>query len=157
MLQWSGKPTIDPTMEKILDSVERKLHNLGEDVELNEMLGCELRGKGRLWLHVSEFRDRSFGQKLRLLREGFSNLAYLLKEEPEFSKVDTISATSWIVTKNPGLLKRLGFTVDNNAEGFEESKKEYGSKHRIVDKETKDIEPGYAYISKAKFLELYGQ
>ena len=128
-----------------------------EDYDINDMLGYEFMEGNELWLHIYDVRDMGFGEKLKMLREGFKYLASLLKSHERFDNIDVVSGTSWIVTKNPKLMERLGFTIDNNAPQFENSKKVYYSKKRYHNKDMEDIEPSYAYISKDKFIELYGQ
>lgn len=133
-------------------------HERGDDIELNEMLSVEIRGGGELWFHVDDVRDFGLAEKIGMLRDGFQKLAGLLRNN-YFGEIDIISGASWIITKNPGLIRRLGFTIDNEAEGAPSAISNYKSKAatRNRDKAFDDIEPSYAYISKDKFLELYGE
>ncbi len=63
---------------------------------------------------------------------------------------------SWIVSKNPKLLESLGFTVAENLIGLEDQLKEYEKRKDTREIHTDDT-PGYAYIDKKKFIDLYGE
>ena len=141
-------------MEKIKNIIERKL--LPTDIILNEMLGCEFRQGGELWLHIDDVRDRTISEKLSLLKNGFKILADRLKSDSKFKNIKLLTGTSWIIGKNPKLLERLGFNVTKDVELFKEHLEEYKSKSRTrIRDEFNNLDPGHAYISRDKFVDLY--
>lgn len=143
-------------MEKVTKFFEGKDGALLEG-EINEMLVYEFADDNELWLHVMNVQDKSIGEKLRLLREGFSVLAERFKDwGGMWPHIKIISGTSWMITEHPRLFEKLGFTIDNEAPGFERAKKVYGSKNREKGPVSKWlIKPSYAYMTKEKFIELY--
>jgi len=123
--------------------------------DFNEMLSCELVEKDELWLHIEDVRGMSLSEKRGYLLQGLYSLAKLLQEEPKLANVKKISGMSWIVSKNPKLVQSFGFSVADNLDGLEKQKAEYDERKsdRVVHQ---NQEPGYAYIEREKFIELYG-
>lgn len=144
-------------MERAKNIFENKDGARWLEGEINEMLAYEFADDDELWLHVMNVRSKPIGEKLRLLREGFSVLAKRLKDRGgRWPYVKIISGTSWMVTEHPRLFERLGFTVDNEMPGFGRAEKVYYSKERIKGLAAKRlVKPSYAYITKEKFIELY--
>lgn len=64
-----------------------------------------------LHLHVAPAYSKTGREKITLVETGFKALAEKLKNDPNLKDVKIISATSWIVAKEPLLMKRFGFTV----------------------------------------------
>lgn len=125
---------------------------------INDLLGFEFNEDlKQIDIHIANQKDKPLGEKLRLLREGFRELADFLKHKSEIEK---INATSWIVKEHPKLLERLGFTiVDRSLEAWHR-KREYKKRLGVgssVPEDKKDTKPGYAFISREKFVELYGK
>jgi ElaB/YqjD/DUF883 family membrane-anchored ribosome-binding protein len=81
-------------------------HNL---TPVNEIF-CYGINKGDLHLHIAPASDLSTSIKYELLKDAIKKLATIVSLNKE---VKEISATSWIVESNPGLLKGLGFKIGN--------------------------------------------
>ncbi len=111
---------------------------------INEMLHYGTY-KDELYLHVFPVSTLSDGEKLKLLRNGFKQLATQLKTSESLKEIKTVIGTSWIVAQSPGLMQKLGFTNDG-----EISKEEY---EKFFAYETRKVSK--AHIDKNKFLELY--
>jgi hypothetical protein len=99
----------------------------------------------KLALHVQSARTLSTVEKVRALKESFGELATQLQTKEELVNVKEITATSWIVAKNPRLMKRLGFTVDDLT----------SEEARPNDIDNPDKEVGRAHISVEDFLKQH--
>lgn len=144
-----------------------KLKNFSNPLEsnslqFNEFLGYELESKDQISLHLLHGSNgKNFGEKLTLWKDGFKTLTRLLLGMDELKNVKYITATSWLVTDKPRLIKRLGFTiVDGPSKTVNKYKEKYKERISKLGDDIRefyhpDIEPGYAYISRDRFIELY--
>ena len=82
----------------------------GNYVAINEILSYGI-DKGDLHIHLAPTNDLGLGEKMLLIKDGFKKLAIIVQNNP---KVEEISATSWIVAKNPELLQKMGFKIDDS-------------------------------------------
>lgn len=106
------KPLIDHVKEDPEGyQSEQQEHALSDEKKerVNELLSYHLDDSGGMHLHVIPNMFTSNSEKLRLLREGLREAAQIANNE---DGINTIYATSWIVAKNPELLKKLGFSIN---------------------------------------------
>ena len=66
---------------------------------------------GKVHLHIAPASTMSPVEMLRDVKSGFKALAADLQAKDGLHDAEEITATSWIVAKNPRLLERFGFTV----------------------------------------------
>lgn len=78
----------------------------------NHAIGYTVHGD-KLALHVQRARDLSTKGKVESIRQALTELALRLRTQDDLSGVKEITATSWIVSEKPSLVKRLGFTIDD--------------------------------------------
>jgi len=116
----------------------------GKEHIINDMLLYEVY-KDALYLHVFPVSTLSTGEKIKLLRDGFKQLASQLKTDEQLKGVKTINGVSWIIAKNPGLFEKLGFTYDGEITE-KEHQRDFAYEQRKI---------GKAHIEVDKFLELY--
>lgn len=131
-------------------------------LEMNPMVTFEVGEHNEAALHISEAYDESgqksdLGEKLRLLHEGFKKFAHLLQTNEKFSHIDKITAISWIVVEHPKLVERFGFTIDNSIDDYESRRWEYKKRTGSIKASKILKKPGFAYMTRDKFLELYGE
>ena len=119
---------------------ENQIAFLKYDV-LNEALTYNQHGDD-IHLHVSPSETLSLSEKLALIKDGFSRLAKVLVDN---ENIKNIVATSWIVAANPGIMEKLGFTIDG------EISPEERANWRSVD----DKSISRAHISSEDFLKIY--
>lgn len=126
-------------------------------IPLNKMVAYEVinKDKDEVWLHLEDVQELPLAEKMRLFRNGLEVLATLLQREPEFANIKKISGMSWAISKNPKLAEAFGFEVADSMEGLEDQVAEYEERKDALVVH-KDKPPGYAYMSKEKFIELYG-
>jgi hypothetical protein len=127
---------------------------------LNENMYAVKEVYNTISIHIFRSNDLSTAEKISQLRDGLRALAHKLISTKPLEDIDTISATSWIVTQKPKLLERLGFTIDNESREAIRAIFNYKdaiNNSRVVDEEHSGIKPSHAYISKEKFLELYAE
>lgn len=74
---------------------------------LNEVLTYG-RWKDIIHIHVAVSETLSLGEKLAMMKDGFYKLAEMLRND---DSIKTVSATSWIVAANPGILEKWGFEI----------------------------------------------
>ncbi len=110
-------------------------------IPLNETLTYG-RDKDRIHIHVSPSETLGLSEKLALIKDGFHKLRDILLADESIKEV---SATSWIVAANPGILEKLGFTIDG-----EISK---GMKKRNFPNETRPVFK--AHITREEFIDKY--
>ncbi|PIP68863.1 hypothetical protein CO033_00585 [Candidatus Nomurabacteria bacterium CG_4_9_14_0_2_um_filter_32_10] len=108
---------------------------------INEMLSYRV-DEGDLHLHLAPATDISNITKIRLIKDALEKLPKIVDSN---KKVKKISATSWIVASNPGLLEKVGFK--NEGPISEETKK------RDFAGETHPI--SRATITREEFLTKY--
>ncbi len=147
------------TVKEIINTIE-KIRDRSADrpeVRINDGFILELMAEDRASLHIDDVAYQSIGEKLAILRNGLKGIVIVLKNDPEFQKVEVVEGISWIVAIKPKLLERLGFTIDNDSPDAERARKTYKArlKNSVIHMDKRDIEPSYAYISKDKLLELY--
>ncbi len=123
------------------------------EVDLNEMFGYEPISEDEVWIHISDVRELSLSEKLKLLKDGLRDLAGLLQTNPDLSQIKKISGMSWIVSKNPKLVESLGFTIAKSLEGLEDQVREYEDRKEAREIHSGDT-PGYAYISTKNLLNF---
>ena len=83
-------------------------------------------------------------------------LADLLQHEPKLAQIKKVSGMSWIIAKNPKIVKSLGFNILDSLEGLEDQVAEYKKRKDYLEIH-QDDPPGYAYINREKLILLYGQ
>jgi hypothetical protein len=123
-------------------SFKRRVFNESHNfIPLNEVFSYSLDEKD-LHLHMSPSDDISAVSKVRYIKDGLEKLSEIIKSN---KKIEKISATSWIVAKNPKLLERLGFKNEGPID--EKTRK------RDFSGETNPI--SRATISREEFLSKY--
>ncbi len=122
-------------------SLRKGINAMTGFIPLNEMLTYEQK-KTEIHIHLSPSETLSLGNKLTLLRDGFKKLAEILKDN---SSIEQVRATSWLVAAHPGLLEKLGFTVEG--EISPEMKKENFSHD--------DRPVASAFINREDLLRIY--
>jgi len=108
---------------------------------LNETLTYG-RYKDCIHIHVSPSETLRVSEKLALIKDGFHKLRDILLADESIKEV---SATSWIVAANPGILEKLGFTIDGE---IPEDMKE-----RHFQNETRPV--FNAHITRDEFIDKY--
>lgn len=79
---------------------------------LNELLSYGRREDGET-VHIHLAPAEGVEHWRDVVLNGFRELAKQVQTHPEdWETFRTVTATSWIVAKNPGLLERLGFTIE---------------------------------------------
>jgi hypothetical protein len=126
-------------------------------INLNKVLAIELIKADELWIHIDDVRELPLSEKLTLFREGLDELARLLQYEPKLKQVKKISGISWIIRKNPELVKSLGFDISESLDGLEDQVAEYERRKHTQIEYYNSGPPGYAYMDKEKFISLYGK
>lgn len=120
-------------------------------------LSLELIRNNEVSLHFMGFshlsKTKSKNDKLNYLRQELQKAAVTLVDSEIFKNVEFISATSWIVTRGANIMKELGFNIETqvpktNLSIYDKRKNHLADKYQ-------QIEPGYATISKEKFLQMY--
>jgi len=94
---------------------------------LNQLLAYEVKGDS-IELHILPNETTHPIKMVRLLENGLEKLAVAVHDDPE---IKLIFGRSWIVNENPGLITKLGFSIDQS--------KDYG----------------HAEISRDDFLRRY--
>lgn len=130
-----------------------------KEIVLSTSLDCEIYNSGKnVAIHLAE--PGVEGLDVVDVKNGLWELAKFLKNDKKFAKVEKITATSWINTEHPAILKRLGFTVveegderDVNITTYRLRKLNPLSSPIPLKKMT--TQPGYAEMSKEAFIELY--
>jgi hypothetical protein len=132
-----------------------------DSFELNDMISYEIESPKEISLHINEVfgedgQKEDPSTKMHLLKDGFANLSELLKYDKRLEYVETITAFSWIVTEHPKLLERFGFDIHSPDDYFRRLR-HYYHKNRVGGLKAGKIftKPGFASISREKFLELY--
>lgn len=128
---------------------ERREEILNEDgnFKLSEVLYAGSEGN-EASIHLApakEFiKEKGIAYFKNEIKVGLIKLAEMIENKPEIEK---ITATSWIVAKNPALLVDLGFIVDGNI--TKEEKEQYFSE------DTRPVSK--AFINREDFLKKYGK
>lgn len=123
---------------------KRKAFNESHNFKpLNEVFSYRI-DEGDLHLHMAPATDLSTISKIKLIKDAIEKLPEIIKSN---RKVKKISATSWIVASNPGLLERIGFK--NEGPISDETRE------RDFKGETEPI--SRATISREEFLAKYSK
>lgn len=132
-------------------------YEVGETYDINDDFSFDMESEDSISLHFGMPEVNSLSSHLSTLRTGFKELASYLKYSPTLKDVETITATSWIVTERPSLMEKLGFIVDNTTEQAQREILAYNLKisGNMIPADKYKIPPSCASISKEKFLELY--
>ncbi len=131
---------------------------------INEAIGIRLESDTELSIHCADLKDKTFKEKIDLLKDGLWSTAFFLRERSPWRNVDKITATSWIVKEHPKLMESLGFTiVYENTLDVKIAKAVYKrdsikNSNVLLPKLKKNTygEPEYAYMTRKKFLSMYG-
>ncbi|HAO64582.1 TPA: hypothetical protein DCQ44_01215, partial [Candidatus Taylorbacteria bacterium] len=102
-----------PLEELEENSVEAAREINPELTYLNRLLNYGITGD-EIHIHIMHASTLSAPEKITLLNEAFQELAAKLKDKPELKNIQTISGTSWIFKENPGLARKLGFTLEDD-------------------------------------------
>lgn len=95
-------------LEERMRSVEVEENGV---TRINELLTYELSDTDEIRLHVSVQFTATPLRLYNLLRQGFYSLAQKLLHDTSLAGVRKVCGTTWIAFENPGLAKRLGFTI----------------------------------------------
>jgi hypothetical protein len=135
-------------IESILEKERREeiLNEVG-NFKLSEVLYAGA-GKNEAHIHLApakEFiKEKGIAYFKNEIKNGLKKLAEMIEDKP---KIEKITATSWIVGKNPALLEDLGFTIIGGIPE-EEKEKHFKDETRPVAK---------AFINREDFLKKYGK
>ena len=110
---------------------------------INEIFSYKIDG-GDLHLHLAPASDFSTKEKLKLIKDTLEQLIKIVSSNKD---VQEISATSPLVTSNPGLLKRVGFKIEGPI-SKEKQEQDFGSEAGTASRAT---------ISRKEFLAKYGK
>ncbi len=113
----------------------------GNFIAINQLLSYKLHGKS-LSLHVQPNETTPPAEQKRLMLDGLRELAEIVRNNPN---IKNITAASWIVADKPGILRKLGFTLDGSI-SEEERQKYFAGSDEPIDK---------AHISREELLEKY--
>lgn len=136
------------TQPEIFERTQREaqLYNSGY-LKLSEVLHFGLDGE-EVQLHLAPatelIKDAGIGNFKKEVENGLRKLAEFIKSN---DTIKEITATSWIVAKNPMLLERLGFTVGGEIPK-EEKEKLFSAEKRPIAK---------AFMGREEFLARYGK
>lgn len=139
---------IDLAREKhpeVFAGLERKIfmESHPDFIPLNEMLSYRIDG-GDLHLHLAPVADFSTSKKIQLIKDAFTKVRAVITSE---KGVTEISATSWVVSNNPRLFERMGFTIKGPI-SVQEKKIDFEGETRPVSRAT---------ISRKEFLTKYSK
>jgi len=128
-----------------------------KEFSINEALSCEVESEEELSIHLSIVNVNKNAQDSLafLLKSGLERLAEMLEKESRLKKIQTITATSWIVAKHPGLLKKAGFTLNSQDSGYTQAVEKYKSLIGKIAPDKQGIEPRRAVISKDELIKRY--
>lgn len=91
-----------------LEKLKRKIFiEQTKFIKLNEILSYGKSGDS-IHIHLAPAKDISISEMMRFVKDGLEKLARTVETNKE---IKTITATSWIVARYPGVMKRLGFTT----------------------------------------------
>ena len=143
-------------MERIKNRINKIEDSSENDIDLNSIFFCEFIDPKNINLHLDEAHNLSLGNKLAFLHDALKTLAFLLGNNSKFVEVETIHAISWIISTHPKIIEHLGFTVSDDVDEANQFRDMYKKRIKNIDPDKRGIEPGYAHVSRDKFLELYG-
>ncbi len=110
------------------------------------MLVCDAPDGTVVRIHIRDAETLSLEAKTVDFTTGMRALAEKLQNDPVFSAVENIEATSWIVAKGPRMMKRFGFTVQTEPLD-EETMRHFVGEDRPV---------GKASMTKEEVILRYG-
>lgn len=139
------------TQPGIFEKTQREfIIESGGSIKLSEILYTslsEMNNQG-LAIHLAPaaelIKEKGIGNFKKEIENGLIKLAEIVEEDP---KIERIDAVSWIVAKNPSLLKRLGFTIVGEIPQ-EMKKKNFNDEARPV---------AAAFMSRDELLARYGK
>lgn len=97
-------------------------------------------GKYKNTIHIHHSIGETVGNKKSLYLDAMRKLAIIVNNDP---KIQEITATSWIVAKNPGIFTRFGFKIEDISD---EIKQEHTGEEREIKK---------AKIDRKEFLKKF--
>jgi len=118
--------------------VFNETHNF---IPVNEVFSYKV-DEGDLHIHMAPSSDLNAISKVRLIKDALEKLPEIIKSN---KKIKKISATSWIVASNPGLLEKIGFKIEGPI----------SEKTRKTDFEGETMPISRATISRKEFLKKY--
>jgi len=134
---------------KIFEKVQREnTINSNGNLKLSEVLYTSLneQNKNEIFIHLApaeEFiKENGIANLKKEVEKGLAKLAEIVESNKNIEK---ITATSWIVAKNPLILERLGFTVVG----------EISEKERMEDFNNEKRPVAKAFIERSDFLARY--
>lgn len=140
------KPLVDKSIEQpeAFEKQRReRVFEQGDNIRLSELLYYNFDLEtGTAYVHSGYKAGLEKEGVITAFRKGLKELGKQVKAE---ERIKEIRATSWIVAAKPGLLKKMGFTVEGPIS------EELRAKH--FSKESRPISS--AHISREKFLEEY--
>lgn len=119
-------PMIIAKMEhyREFEEIQRKgFIEAGGFTPVNEIISYGEGAPGWYHIHLAPAQTLSIGEQLRYLKDGMKKLAEMADNDESFNG---LTATSWIVAKNPGIFERLGFEYKGD---ISQEKKERYFKH----------------------------
>jgi hypothetical protein len=141
---------IQATQPKVIEQVQRENTINGPDnLKLSEVLYMSINGQNEkeAEIHLAPatelIKQDGIGNFRKEVENGLKKLAEIIKTNDNIEK---ITATSWIVAKNPSLLERLGFTVIGEISKEEREQENYRDEKRPIAK---------AFMKREDFLFKY--
>lgn len=119
----------------------RQFVEQNQSIAVNDAFSYRI-DEGELKVDVAPVSDFKLADKLSMLRDGLWAIAAVIDRDPS---IKIVSATSWIVAENPGLLKKMGFTIEGEI-GKELREEHFRSEKRPVHRAT---------MSREDFLKKY--
>lgn len=110
---------------------------------VNEIIAYKLY-EDEMSLHLAPATTMTLSEKRTYVNQGLVKLAKIVEED---KNVSVITATSWVVAKNPKLFEGMGFTVTGEISD-EEKEEHFDDEQRAVAK---------ASISREDFLEKFSK
>ncbi|MBL7142359.1 MAG: hypothetical protein ISS83_01730 [Candidatus Pacebacteria bacterium] len=127
-------------LEKAEEKLVKEFNEQDGFIEINRVVSYGKTGS-MIHLHHLPARAISTSERLKLYEVAMKKLATIVNNDPN---IEEITATSWIVAKNPELFEGAGFEI-------EDVKKELKEKH--FQDEKRDIK--HATMTRKDFLEKY--
>ena len=113
-------------------------------------------------IHIKDMKTSTDLERLRYFEDALQKFAHLLASDSRFKDIQTITATSWIVTNAPALLEMFGFTIDHNNEHPSSAmqKRMYRIRQHVpysdIPKQYRHVDPTLAHISRERLLMTGG-
>jgi hypothetical protein len=105
------RPVIDlmierPELFEFEEEKQSEEKGIQKRIELNELLSYSIEGN---FIFIHAVPKSEVKEGLIKMNEGLNKLAEIINERKE---IQTVEVASWIVTKHPNIIKRLGFELD---------------------------------------------